>query len=223
VLRVALTGGIACGKSVVAQILAEKGCVVESADDVARDLVAPGTPAWKKIVRRFGGKILRPDGTIDRKRLAAILFAEPGARDFLNRLLHPLVMKERKRTVSRLEKEGRTKIYVVEAALTIEAGTARFYDRIVVVHCPEPVQTRRLMERDGLDPAEAEKRISAQMPQSEKLRYADYTIDSAGSLAETVDQAEALYARLILDSELKTGGAARRRRHGGLNRPGFWK
>jgi dephospho-CoA kinase len=212
VLRVALTGGIACGKSVVAQILSEKGCVVESADEVARDLVSPRSPAWKKIVRRFGEEILRPDGTLDRKRLGAILFAEPEARAFLNRLLHPLVLKERKRTVSRLEKEGRTKIYIVEAALTIEAGHAGFYDKIVVVHCPEPFQIRRLMERDGLDPVEAGTRISAQMPQSEKLRYADYSIDTSGSLAETVEQTEALFARLTMDFELKMGRAGRLRR-----------
>jgi dephospho-CoA kinase len=203
VLRVALTGGIACGKSVVAQILREKGCVVESADAVAREITSPGRPAWKKIVRRFGERVLHPDRTLDRSRLAAILFVDAEARAFLDRLIHPLVMRERKRTVARLEKEGRTRIYVSEAALTIEAGFASFYDRIVVVHCRESVQIGRLMERGGLDLAEARKRIASQMPQAEKLRFADYTIDTSGSLAETVEQTEVLYARLAMDFELK--------------------
>ncbi len=202
-LRVALTGGIACGKSVISQILQEKGCFVESADEVARDLMSPGSPAWKRIIRRFGAGIRKEDGSLDRERLAAILFSDPEARSFLNSLIHPLVMKARKRTMSRLENEGRIRIYVSEAALTIEAGFASHYDRIVVAHCMESVQLRRLVERDGLDPAEARKRISAQLPQAEKIRHADYVIDTSGSLAETVEQTEALYARLMMDYELK--------------------
>ncbi len=211
-LRVALTGGIACGKSVVAQILREKGCVVESADDVARDLVSPGRPAWRKIIRRFGEGIRKSDGTIDRKRLAALIFTDPEARAFLNRLLHPLVLKDRKRRMSKLEKEGRTKIFVSEAALTVEAGFARLYDKVVVVHCRESVQIRRLMERDGLSPEEARNRVGAQMPQDEKIRVADYTIDTSGTLAETVEQTEALFARLVMDAEIRGGHIRRPRR-----------
>lgn len=208
-LRVALTGGIACGKSVVSSILREKGCFVHSADSAAHDLLSPGRPVWKKVVNRFGKGILNEDRTIERSRLAEILFSDPLARSFLNGLIHPLVMAEKNRLISRLESEGRTKIFVSEAALTIEAGFVEFYDRVIVVHCPEAVQIRRLMERDGSDEAAAKRKIAAQMPQEEKLKHADYTIDTSGSIAQTVEQTETVYARLLFDVDL---GLDKRRR-----------
>jgi dephospho-CoA kinase len=202
VLRVALTGGIACGKTVVAGIFREKGCFVQSSDRVAHELMAPGRPAWKKVVARFGRELLGPDRAIRRDRLAHLLFTDPEARRFVNRLVHPLVMAEKKRTVARLEREGRFAIFVSEAALTIEAGYAPFFDRIVIVHCPPRVQVRRLTARDGLTPGEARRRIRSQMPAGEKLAHADYVIDASGSLSETVEQAERVYAALRQDCDL---------------------
>jgi dephospho-CoA kinase len=202
VLRVALTGGIACGKSVVAQIFREKGCFVQSADQLAREVMSPGRLAWRKIVSRFGEEILGPDRTIHRGRLGRIVFSDPDARRFLNALVHPLVMAERKRTVLRLEREGRVPIFVSEAALTIEAGFAPFYDKIVVVHCAPEVQVSRLVGRDGISPEAARLRIGSQMPSGEKLKHANYAIDTSGSLAETVEQAERVYASLFQDCEL---------------------
>ncbi len=210
-LRVALTGGIACGKSVVAGLLREKGCFVQSADEAAHEVMAPGRPAWRKIVSRFGPGVLRPDRTIDRSRLGRIVFSDPEARRFLNALVHPLVMAGKKRLMARLEREGRTKIYVSEAALTIEAGYGRFFDKIVVVHCRDGVQLRRLMARDGIGRAEALRKIGAQMPLAEKLRHADYAVDTTGSLRNTLEQTERLYAALLLDAELKDAAAKKRR------------
>lgn len=198
-----MTGGIACGKSVVARLLEDKGCFVHSADHAAHELMSPGRPAWKKTVARFGRGILHPDRTIDRGRLGPIVFADPSAREFLDALIHPLVIAEQERTVRRLEREGRVRIFVSEAALTIEAGCAAAFDRVVVVHCSEDEQVRRLCERDGVDAEAARRKIGTQMPQKEKLRHADYAVDTTGSIAETVEQTERLYARLLQDAEWK--------------------
>ena len=173
--------------------------------------MAPGRPAWKKVVARFGAGVLRPDGTIDRGRLGRIVFSDPEARRFLDALIHPLVMAGKKRLMARLEREGRTKIFVSEAALTIEAGYARFFDKVVVVHCGDQVQLRRLMARDGIGEAAARRKIGAQMPLAEKLGHADYAVDTSGSLRDTVEQTERLYAALRQDAELK-GAAAKRQR-----------
>jgi dephospho-CoA kinase len=206
VLRVALTGGIACGKSVVAKILAEKGCAVYSADEAAHELMRPGQAAWKQVAARFGPSVLRPDRTIDRSALGAIVFSDPAARRFLDRLVHPLVLAEQGKAVRRLEREGRGRIFVVEAALTIEAGYARHFDRVVVVHCGKADQARRLRERDRISRAAALRKIGSQMPLREKLRHADYTVETSGTLASTVEQTERLYAQLVRDAELKKEG-----------------
>lgn len=206
VLRVALTGGIACGKSVVARILAEKGCVIYSADRAAHDLMGPGRAAWKAVVGRFGPSILRPDRTIDRKALGAIIFSDPASRRFVDGVVHPLVRADQERATRRLAREGGARIFVVEAALTIEAGYAGHFDRVVVVHCRKADQVRRLRERDGISRAAALRRIGSQMPAREKVKHADYTVDASGSLAETVEQAERVFAQLALDAELKKDG-----------------
>jgi dephospho-CoA kinase len=201
-----LTGGIASGKSVVAGLLEEKGCFVHSADKASHELMSPGRPAWKKIVARFGRDILREDRTIDRARLGPAVFSDPAARRFLDRLIHPLVLAEQERIVRRLEREGRVRIFVSEAALTVEAGYARHFDRVVVVHCAKTEQVRRLRERDGISRAAALRKIGAQMPRKEKLRHADYAIDTTGPLAETVEQTEQVFARLFQDVEFKMMG-----------------
>jgi dephospho-CoA kinase len=210
VLRVALTGGIACGKSVAARILRDKGCAVHAADEAAHALMSPGRAAWKKAVARFGRGILNPDRTVDRARLGRIVFADPAARRFLNGLVHPLVRADRKRLAARLERAGRVPIFVWDAALTIEAGYAADFDKVVVVHCRPDVQLRRLMARDGISRAEARRKIAAQMPVDEKRKHADYVIDASGSLEETVEQAERVYAALIQDAELKRLAVKRR-------------
>jgi dephospho-CoA kinase len=203
VLLVALTGGIACGKSIIARLLLEKGCIIHSADAAARELMSPGTNVWQAIADHFGPGILKEDRTIDRTKLGAIIFSDDKERAFLNDLVHPRVFERIKETVDRLGKEGRHTIFVSEAALVVEAGFARFYDKIVVAHCDRDVQIRRLMERDGIDRTEALKKIGSQLGQEEKLKHADYTIETSGTLAETIEQTERVYAQLVQDSELK--------------------
>lgn len=203
VLRVALTGGIACGKSVVSRLLAEKGCAVFSADREAHALMSPGRAAWRAVAARFGPSVLRPDRTIDRARLGALVFSRPADRRFLDHLVHPLVLAEQDKAARRLEREGGRRILVVEAALVFEAGAAGRFDRVVVVHCPKAEQVRRLMSRDGLSRAQALRRIGAQLPAREKRKRADYVIDASGDLAATVDQTERVYAQLVRDLEEK--------------------
>jgi len=203
VLLVALTGGIACGKSIIARLLFEKGCKIHSADADARALMSPGTNVWRAITDHFGPGILKADGTIDRAKLGAIIFSNDKERTFLNGLVHPRVFERIKEMVDRLEKEGRHTIFVTEAALVVEAGFARFYDKIVVAHCDRDLQIRRLMERDGINRAEALKKIGSQLGQEEKLKHADYMIETSGTLAETIEQTERVYAQLVQDSELK--------------------
>ena len=202
-LIVALTGGIAAGKSVVARFLEERGCAVHSADQAAHEVMAPGSGAWERLRAHFGPGILNPDRTIDRRRLGAIVFADEAKRRFLNSVVHPLVLEKKKEIIARLEKEGKTKIFVSEAALTIEAGYAGMFDRVIVVYCRPEVQAARLMARDGLDRQAALQKIRAQMPQEEKKKQADYLIDTSDTLADTEIRTEMVFRQLLRDYQEK--------------------
>jgi dephospho-CoA kinase len=203
-LRVALTGGIACGKSIAAKVFDNLGCYIHRSDETAHRLMQPGSPAWKKIITHFGKQILNPDQTIDRTRLGEIVFNKESERFFLNRVLHPLVMKQKKIKLAELRKEGRYKIFISEAALTIEAGYTEFYHKIVVAYCPYEIQLRRLMERDDISAREAKTKICSQMPVEEKKQYADYVIDTSGSITATIEETEKIYRYLLKDYELPT-------------------
>jgi len=205
-LTVALTGGIATGKSVVAEILSSKGCYIDNADQAAHDLMQPGGEAYQAVVNHFGEKILTAGGLIDRRGLAQIIFAKPEERAYLNSLTHPLILKKVRETMARLEKSGEYEIYVTEAALVIEAGYQSFYDRIVLTFCQPETQIKRLSQRDGLSLEEARLKIKSQWPQENKLPLADYLIDTSGQLTETIEQTEELYFRLYQDAQLKKMG-----------------
>lgn len=202
-LVVSLTGGIACGKSVVASILTELGCYVHHSDEVAHQLMEPKKPAWKAIVSHFGAGILNPNKTINRTKLGAIVFSDEKERHFLNTLLHPLVFEKKKEMIQRLEKECNYKIFVSEAALTIEAGFTDFFDKIVLVYCQESVQVNRLIKREQISRKEAMNKIRSQMPPEEKKKHADYIIDTSSTLRSTIEQTEKVYRNLANDYELK--------------------
>lgn len=165
----------------------------------------PGKPAWEKIAAHFGPRILNKDRSINRSRLGKIIFADKKERAFLDRVIHPLVLEEKKEAISLLEKEGRYEIFVSEAALTIEAGFAGFFDKVIIVFCRKGIQVKRLMERDKISSAEALKKIKSQMEPEKKLKYADYVIDSSGSIESTVEQTEQVYRSLMMDYEIKYG------------------
>lgn len=203
----ALTGGIATGKSVAAGILSNLGCYVEKADSTAHALLSPDQPAWKTVIAHFGPGILNPDRTIDRKKLGSIIFSRPEEKRFLDGLIHPLVMEEKKKAIERVRRRGIHKIYVSEAALTIESGFHTFFDKIIVAFCEPEIQILRLMERDGLGRREALMRIESQMPQEEKLSFADYRINTSGSIMDTIEQAEGVFRHLVQDHQLKAAEA----------------
>jgi len=204
-LVVALTGGIASGKSIIADILQELGCYIHHADMVAHQFMEPDKPAWKAIVDHFGQDILNPDKTINRQKLGAIVFSDEKERAHLNALLHPLVMENKKEVIASLKREKTHKIFVSEAALTIEAGYASFFDKIILAYCPIETQVERLMERDKINKKDALKKIQSQLPPEKKLKYADYIIDTSRTIKETIEQSEKVFRNLMLDYTLRYG------------------
>lgn len=206
-LVVALTGGIASGKSVIAGVWQELGCFIHHSDLIAHQLMEPDKQAWKDIVDHFGQDILHPDRTINRQKLGAIAFDSAEERAFLNNLLHPLVMQKKKQIIDRLKKERKVKIFVSEAALTIEAGFADFFDKIVVAYCPKDIQIARLMQRDSIDSDTASKKIQSQLSPEEKRRYADYIIDTSGTIKDTIEKSEKVFRYLMSDFNQKYGSA----------------
>jgi dephospho-CoA kinase len=201
-LLVALTGGIATGKSVVGRIWEQLGCYIHESDRAAHSLMEPGSPAWKNIVARFGPQIIKEDRTIDRPRLAERVFASPEDRDFMNKLIHPLVLEQKKDLITQVRKQGQHRIFVSEAALTIEAGYIDFFHKVVVTVCPSELQLERLMERDRITRADALRKIRSQMPAETKADYADYVIHTEASLPSTLEQAEQVYRFLMQDYHL---------------------
>lgn len=195
-LRVGLTGSIAVGKSLVSGMLAELGCHVLDADVTAREVVAPGTPGLSGIVDAFGEGALASDKTLDRAKLAAIVFDDREKRELLNSILHPLIIAAQDEQLRKWEAEDPNGIAVVDAALMIESGGFRRFDKLIVVHSRPEIQLRRLVARNRLSRAEAEQRIASQMPQEEKMRHADFLVDNSGNIATTRKQVEKIYRAL---------------------------
>jgi len=194
-LRVGLTGGIGCGKSTVAAMISELGCHVLNADRMAHALIAPGEPAYDEIRRQFGPNVLAADGSIDRARLAAVVFADAAKLASLNAIVHPLVLRELDRELERLSRIDPHGVAVIEAALLIESGYNQRLDRLVLVTCTREQQLERLTNPAfgrAMSREQAEKRIAAQMPLEEKRKLAHDEIDCSGSLEYTKRQVRML-------------------------------
>lgn len=202
-LVAALTGGIATGKSVAAEILHNLGCYLFKADESAHQFMLPGTAIWEAIVTRFGKGILKDSAAIDRKKLGKIVFSDEKHRRYLNEIIHPEVRNKMLETIERLKEEAEIKIFISEAALIIEAGNTRHFDKIIVTHCRAEIQLERVMMRRGISETQARKIIGSQMPQAEKITYADYLIDTSGAMESTIDQTEKVFRFLYRDYELK--------------------
>jgi dephospho-CoA kinase len=196
-LHAGLTGNIASGKSCAAAVFAGLGAHVIDADRVAHELLALGTETYDRIVHAFGDGILKPDREIDRKRLAQIVFFDSGKRLLLNRLVHPEIGSEIRRRIIELEQSSSKGIVIVDAALMVESGGYKMYHRLIVVTCDPALQISRLRNRDGLTEKEARARIESQMPVDEKLKLADYVIETSGTMDQTRDQVEAVYRDLL--------------------------
>jgi dephospho-CoA kinase len=195
-LKVGLTGSIAVGKSFVLGVLAELGCQVLDADATAREVVAPGTLGLKAVVDAFGKEILTEECDLDRSKLASIVFADEELRLRLNSILHPFIIASQDERIREWESRDPNGIAVVDAALMIESGGYRRFDKLIVVHCRPEVQLQRLMSRDGLDREQAEQRITAQMPQEEKKKFADFLIDTSDGFESAREQTEAVFREL---------------------------
>jgi len=205
-LRVGLTGGIACGKTTVAVMLRELGLPIIEADPLVHRLIEPGQPAYAEIVQAFGREVLAPDGHVDRVRLGKLIFDDAQRRERLNGIVHPRVIEEVERQFAALESNG-AKLAVVEAALLVEAGYHHQLDRLVVVWCRPEQQLERLLAR-GLTRQQAEQRIAAQLPVDQKRRVADYVVDCSGALDETRRQVELVVASLEREATVRAGQRA---------------
>ncbi len=195
-LRVGLTGSIGVGKTFVTSVLAELGCHVIDADAIAREVVLPGSKGLSRLVEAFGEAILHPDGTLDRGRLAALVFGNKKKLKLLNSLLHPYIIASQDQKVQELEIRDPQGIVIVDAALMIESGGYKRFDKLIVVHCSPEVQVKRVMARNGLSIEEAEKRIRAQMSQEEKMVFADYLIDTSQGFEATREQTKIVFQEL---------------------------
>ena len=200
ILAVGLTGGIASGKTTVAGFLGREGAHVIDADDIVHELLAPGGAAYDAVVDRFGD-VLFEDGNINRDRLGQRVFSDPEDRAALNRIVHPHVREQIRRRLVAFRRGNGGPIAVIEAALLVETGAYRDYDRLVVVRCARETQLQRLVEREGLSPAAARARVEAQAPLDEKLAVADYVIDTDTQIDETRRQTAGVYSALLEDFE----------------------
>ena len=195
-LRVALTGGIATGKSYVRARLASHGLPTLDADTLARDAVAPGTPGLAAVAARFGSGVLLPDGGLDRRALGAIVFGDLQARTDLEAIVHPRVREATSAWLDRLA-DGGESVGIVDIPLLYETGRDRDFDRVIVTSCPRSQQVARVVERDGLTLAQAEARIDAQLPTDDKVRRADFVIDTGGTFGDTNRQVDRVIEKLL--------------------------
>jgi dephospho-CoA kinase len=223
-LKVGLTGGIASGKSVVGEMFAGLGACVVQADRIAHDLMLPGQPVYNQVVRHFGGVILNPDLTVNRAKLADAAFgpgdefagansaASSGASsrsisrvEELNRIVHPAVIRSQEEWMEEMGSQDPDAVAIVEAALILEAGAAKRFDRLLVVTCNDEQRVVRFAARHklGLESArrEVERRMAAQLPEAEKIKAADYVIDNSGPLGETRGQVHELWERLRAEAK----------------------
>lgn len=198
-LRVGLTGGLACGKSTVAEMFSRLGAHIIYADKIAHELYHPGQPVYETLVKQFGPEIVQPDGEIDRARLAAIAFGQSRVEE-LNKIVHPAVIRRQQDLMHEIGMREPNAVIMVEAALIFEAGVKNRFDKMIVVTCRPEQKITRYAQRAKLDQhtatAEVERRSKAQLPDEEKIRRADYVIDNSGSEQPTRQQVERVYAEL---------------------------
>jgi dephospho-CoA kinase len=195
-LLVGLTGGLASGKSFVGEQLRALGCHLIKADELGHAVLEPGGEAYDATVQEFGVSILRADGSIDRKRLASLVFNDPPRLERLNSFVHPAVRARSERLVADIASVDPQAIIVSEAAILIETGSYKNYDRLIVAVCSEDQQIERAMHRDGLTREETLARLRRQLPLAEKVKYADFLIDTSGSKEETIIQTRAVFQAL---------------------------
>ena len=205
-LRVGLTGGLASGKSFAAAEFARLGCAVLEADKLGHQILADDVEVRAEVVAEFGTGVLGPGGAIDRQALAAIVFADTGRLECLNAIIHPRVFERIEGFFEAVDRRATDLVAMVEAAIMIESGSYKRYQRLVLASCPRDVQIERFVRRDGGTRADAESRIDRQMPLAEKRRYAHFVIDTGGTEEQTIRQVGEIYEKLRAEA-LRPSGA----------------
>jgi dephospho-CoA kinase len=224
-LKVGLTGGIASGKTVVGEMLVALGAHLVQADRIAHQLMLPGQPVYNEVVRHFGGAILNRDGSVNRAKLAELAFGSldsaaqakplaatspassriPSRVDELNRIVHPAVIRSQEEWMEEMGRQDPHAVAIVEAALILEAGAAKRFDRLIVVTCTDALRIARFAARQKLDLEAARKevarRMAAQLPEGEKIKAADYVVDNSRSLDHTREQAKQVWEKLCSDPQ----------------------
>jgi dephospho-CoA kinase len=194
-MNIGLTGGIATGKSTVAKLLTERGALLIDLDKIAREIVEPGEPALRLIAQRFGQAVLQEDGSLDRKKLGQIVFADAAERKALESITHPAIRAVMKQRMADYDRDYPRRLTVVDVPLLYESELTSYFEQVMVVYVPREEQLQRLIERDKLSVEEAERRLAAQMDIEEKKRRADILIDNSGTLAETEVQIEQFWRK----------------------------
>jgi len=197
-LKVGLTGSIAVGKSFVCEVFRGLGCFILDADQTAREVVAPGTKGLNAIIENFGTVVLQPNGELDRIKLGALVFTDESKRQLLNGIVHPLVVEKQNEWLAERELEDAEAICIVDAALMIESGGYKRFDKLIVVWCEAAIQLERLTARNNLTLEDAARRISAQLPQKEKKSYADFLINTSKGFEAAKRQTFEVFKRLKL-------------------------
>ena len=195
-ITIGLTGGIASGKSLVAQILRRLGCEVIDTDAIARDVVVPGTEGWQAVVTEFGPQILAEDGAINRAKLASIIFADAGRREILNSLLHPLIIRAVGEQVAVIQARDPDAVVVVDVPLLIECNMQNDFDEVMVVWAPRETQIARLMARNGLCEEDARERIASQLPLDHKRECATFVVENDADREKTEEQVRRFFSDL---------------------------
>lgn len=216
-LKVGLTGGLASGKTFVARLLEKHGCHVVHADRIGHEVLSADGPAYPAVVEEFGCDILGADGQIDRKILGRLVFSDAERLAVLNSIIHPHVFRRQDEFFARVAADDPDGIAVVEAAIMIEAGSYKRYEKLLVTVCAPEQQIQRFIEREGGTEAEARARLDRQMPLEEKRKFADFVIDTSGSKEQTAERVEEVYHALIslaradVSSKAATGSGRRGR------------
>jgi dephospho-CoA kinase len=195
-LTVGLTGGYASDKSFVAAELARLGCFLIYADKLGHDVLMPGGEAFEPAIQMFGRGILSADGSIDRKKLGEIVFSSPELLKKLTDVIHPAVFRLEAHLLDSAKQEDPNGIAVIEAAILIETGRYKVFDRLILTACDEATQIARGMTRDGLTPEAVKARIDKQLPLAEKKKYADYVVSTDGTKEDTLRQVETVFRDL---------------------------
>jgi dephospho-CoA kinase len=195
-LRVGLTGGLASGKSFVGHALRDLGCHLIEADELGHEVLLPGAEAYDAVIHAFGGEILDQDGFIDRHKLSERVFGKPEELQKLSSLVHPPVIARQERAVAQILRDDPQGIVVVEAAILVETGSYKGFDKLIVVVCSEEQQMERAMKRGTYTREEVLARLSRQLPLAEKLRVANYVVDTSGTKESTLEQVQAVYSSL---------------------------